>query len=368
MFYVFLFDFVFRLGELNAAELALQHRRQDTPGRRELECLQQVRTVLLDVQPRRLGVLGVDRDCVDVGVLRGLVGPAGVEVRLNVVQTLQLGLGTRRGCGGTHLLPTVCGLGGGLRQLRHEVHAQDADLLSRGDLARQGSLRHNRDVATLLGRQHVPLGRRLERLEQAALDRRDVLVKVARLARLRELDAVPLDGVALGAARVLAQRNERDREVLPDVLTQDQVRALPVSVRVRQGQAAQLAQRGQGSRHRSRCVQQHLIAPGEGGVVHTSIQLVEEGRVSEGRHLRRKGGKGGKRRKTMYSSMSVGAVLCARAGTAYQFFHMGGRMKKLMSPAAHQPTFAPAEHPSFQHSVESFPSFQDVFLQVRPPD
>ena len=31
-------------------------------------------------------------------------------------------------------------------------------------------------------------------------------------------------------------------------------------------------------------------------------------------------------------------------------------MKKLMSPAAHQPTFAPAEHPSFQHSVESFPS------------
>ena len=294
MFYVFLFCFVFRSGELNAAELALVERWQDAPARRELERLQQIRTVLLDVQPRRLRILGVDRDCVDIGVLRGLVGPAGVEVRLDVVQTLQLGLGTRRRLRGTHLLPAICvsdRLGGDLRRLRHEVHAQDADLLLRSDFARLGRLGHDRDVATLLGRQDVPLGRRLKRLEQAALNRRDVLVKVAGLARLRELDAVPLDRVALGAASVLTQRDERDREVLPDVLAHNKVRALPVSVRVRQGQAAQLAQRGQGRRR----IQQHLVAPREGGVVHTSVQLVEEGRVSEGGHLRREGGKGGKR-------------------------------------------------------------------------
>ena len=241
----------------------------------------------------------MDGDRVDVGVLRGLVGPASVEVRLDVVQTLQLGLRTCRGRS-THLLPAVRGrLGGGLRCLRHEVHAQDTDLALGGDLASRGRLRHDRDVAALLGRQDIPLERRLERLEQAALDRRDVLVKVARLARLRELDTVPLDGVALGTARVLAQRNERDREVLPNVLAQDQVRALPVSVRVRQGQAAQLAQRGQGLDGRRR-IQQRLVAPRERGVVHTSVQLVKEGRVSEGRHLRRKGGKGGKREERRY--------------------------------------------------------------------
>jgi len=280
----------FRLGHLNAAELALVERRQDAPAVGELERLQQVRAVLLDVQPCCLCVLGVHRDRVDVGVARGLVRPAGVEVRLDVVQTLELGLGTRRGLRSTHLLPAVRG-GLSRRRLRHEVHAQDADLLLRGDLTRLGRLRHNRDVAALLGRQDVPLGRRLKRLEQAALNRRDVLVKVAGLTRLRELDAVPLDRVALSAASVLAQRNERDREVLPDVLAQEQLRALPVSVRVRHRQAAQLAQRGQGRRR----IQQRLVAPRERGVVHTSVQLVEEGRVREDRHLRREGGKGGKR-------------------------------------------------------------------------
>ena len=174
---------MFRSGQLNAAELALVECWQDTPAVGELERLQQVCAVLLDVQPRRLGVLGVDRDRVDVGILRGLVGPAGVEVRLDVVQTLQLGLGTRGGLRSTHLLPAVALRGRGLgRWLRHEVHAQDADLLSGGDLARLRRLRHNRDVATLLGSQDVPLGRRRECLEQAALNHHDVLVKVAGLA------------------------------------------------------------------------------------------------------------------------------------------------------------------------------------------
>ena len=177
---------MFRLGQLNAAELALHCGRQDTPAVGQLECLQQVRTVLLDVQPRRLGVLGVNRDRVDVRVARGLVGPAGVEVRLDVVQTLQLGLGTRRRRLVAHLLPAVALRGRGCgrlgSRLRHEVHPQDTDLALGGDLARLGRLRHNRDVAARLGGQHVPLGRRLECLEQAALNRRDVLVKVAGLA------------------------------------------------------------------------------------------------------------------------------------------------------------------------------------------
>ena len=282
---------MFGLGELNAAELALDDRRQDAPAVGELERLQQVRAVLLDVQPRRLGVLRVDGDRVDIGVLRGLVRPAGVEVRLNIVQTLQLGLGTRRGLCSAHLLPAVRGISvsGGGGRIRHKVHAQDTDLLLRGELASLGRLRHNRDVATRRGGQHVPLGRCLKRLEQAALDRCDILVEVARLARLRELDAVPLDGVALSAASILAQRNERDREVRPDVLAQQQLRAVPASVRIWQGQAAQVAQRGQGRGRRR--IKQRLVTPAEAGVVHASEKLVEEKGVSISGH---DGGKEGK--------------------------------------------------------------------------
>ena len=290
----------------------------------------------------------MDGDCVDVGVLRGLVGPAGVEVRLDVVQTLQLGLGTRRGGLVAHLHPAVRG---GLssrsngRQLRHEVHAQDADLALGGNLARQGSLRHNRDVAARLGGQHVPLERCLERLEQAALNRRDVLVKVARLARLRELDAVPLDGVALGAASVLAQRNERDREVCPDVLTQEQLRALPVSVIVRQGQAAQLAQRGQGCRRRRS--QQRLVAPAEAGVIHASEELVEKGGVSVSGHDGGKEGKEGREKKDdMFFNECGGCLICCGLNIL-SIFSYGGSYEKIDEPRSPPANFCPAvQHPS----------------------
>ena len=296
MFLCFLFVLCLCLGELNAAELALIERRQHTPGRRELERLQQVRAVLLHIQPRCLRVLGVDHDRVDVRVASGLVRPAGVEVRLDVVQTLQLGLRTCCGRRCADLLPLPVYRCSDRRYFRHEVHAQDTNLARRGDLACLRRLRHNRDEATLLGGQDIPLGRRLKRFQQAALNRCDVLVKVRGGARLRQLDAVPLDGVALSAASVLTQRDERHREVLPNVLTQDQLRAVPASVRVRQGQTAELTQRRQGCRR----IQQRLVAPRETGVVHTSVQLVKMGRVSEDRHLRRKGGKGGKREERRY--------------------------------------------------------------------
>ena len=208
------------LRELNAAELLLLRLRQGAPRRTGLggsvfDRSEDVRRVLGDVQTGSAGVLLVYLDREGLRAVDCL--PDAVDVA-QVVQATQLQRRTRGGGGSADLLPVVGVSHGHGGRLGHEVHAQDTDLALGGDLARLGRLRHDRDVAALLGRQDVPLGRRLERLEQTALNHRDVLVKVTGLTRLREFDAVPLDRVALGAARVLAQRNERDREVLPDVL------------------------------------------------------------------------------------------------------------------------------------------------------
>ena len=299
------------LRELNAAELLLLRLRQGAPrrtglGGSVLDRSEDVRRVLGDVQTGSTGVLLVYLDREDLRAVDCL--PDAVDVA-QVVQAAQLQRRTRSRGGSADMLPVVGVSHGHGGRLRHEVHAQDTDLALGGDLARLGRLRHDRDVAALLGRQDVPLGRRLKRLEQTALDRCDVLVKVAGLTRLREFDAVPLDRVALGTAHVLAQRNERDREVLPDVLTQDQLRALPVSVRVRQGQAAQLTQRGQGGRRRRN--QQRLVAPREGGVIHTSEQLVEEGSVSVSGHDGGKEGKEGREKKDdVFFNECGGCLIC----------------------------------------------------------
>jgi len=261
--------------------------------------------VLGNVQTTGAGVLLVYLDREDIRAVDCL--PDAVDVA-QVVEAAQLQRRTRGR--GADLLPAVAHSSRGRRDrrlLRHEVHAQDTDLALGGDLARLGRLRHNRDVAVLLGRQDVPLGRRLKRLEQTALNRRDVLVKVAGRARLRKFDAVPLDGVALGTAHVLAQRNERDRKVRPDVLTQDQLRAHPAGVIVRHRQAAQLAQRGQGGRR----VKQRLVAPRETGVVHTSEELVKEGGVSVSGHDGGKEGKEGREKKDdVFFNECGGCLIC----------------------------------------------------------
>ena len=100
---------MFCLGHLNAAELALDDRRQDAPRSRELKRLHQVRAVLLDVQSRRLHFHVVNSDAVELGVARGLIIPDNMKVPIDVVQAAQLGLGTRRGLCSAHLLPAVRG-------------------------------------------------------------------------------------------------------------------------------------------------------------------------------------------------------------------------------------------------------------------
>ena len=99
-----------------------------------------------------------------------------------------------------------------------------------GDLLGLLRLRKDGDQAECLSRQDVPLGRRLQRLHKAAAVRLGIVLKGAAQVAHAQALAVPLDRVALGARRVLAQRNERHGKVLPDVLAQHQVRNLPLRV------------------------------------------------------------------------------------------------------------------------------------------
>jgi len=160
VFYFFYFVFGFHLGELNAAELLIVRPRQDAPRRRLLERGKDVCRVLGDVQTGGFRVLLVYLDRVDLAAVQRL--PHAVDVA-QVIEPAQLNRRTRRRrwrWRRAHLHPAVAlrGSGGLGRRIRHEVHAQDADLAHRGDLTGQRRLRHNRDVATLLGGQHVPLG------------------------------------------------------------------------------------------------------------------------------------------------------------------------------------------------------------------
>ena len=232
VFFVFFGVLFSRLkGQLQPTDLRRLVASQHAPRRRLPECGHQVRLDGGHVQAAIMRLLAVDLQAVD-GVAasgRRLRVPHDRKVKLDVVQLLEHRLRARGRlwlwlwlCNRSHL-----GDHGDLRGRRQEDHADDADLLAQflKVLAR-------REPLLRLGVKDVPLGRSVERLEQAALGALHVLKEVCLVAARHEILAVPLDRVALGTRLVLAERNKRDGKVFPDVLAHDQVRGLVAEERV----------------------------------------------------------------------------------------------------------------------------------------
>ena len=131
-----------------------------------------------------------------------------------------------------------------LRNRRQEDHADDADLLLDGVECRVGLV--GQDPLIGLGVHDLPLGRGVQGLEQATLRRLHVVLKARVVAAGHEVLEVPLDRVPLGTRVVFAQRDERDRKGVPDVLAARQVRAHPVVVLVGDVEGHRLRRRRRG--------------------------------------------------------------------------------------------------------------------------
>ncbi len=226
-----LFLFLY-LGELDAAELARTLCAEDLPGRTGLERSHQTTADLLgDIvasgSAELLDLLTEELDSVDLGtgLGRSLV-PDNREVVLDVVEAGKLGYiaelagyNLDRVRGGSHdAVSTVVGIGDSVASLvvlRSMDHGDDKEHIV---------------VASLLDDVLVGVG--LESVAKTPLAPdivTHVLIVAVRtgLAPLIVVLAMPDHSVAISAI-VVIDLDERDREVLPDALTESEVRDRPV--------------------------------------------------------------------------------------------------------------------------------------------